>query len=236
MEILYTVLNIISSLVTEVLYDRSLVNSLFSFDLNKKYVVFNHAKSKIKSTNDEDNEVKDIQKVGTFHLKEKIQELENKNNTEIYAKENLGEQNIIPKTKVSSTRKKVVKKKKSQRSGATRFSKTSNTPLKEQIKFEKTIFIENEMEIEEAINEIEELNKKCEEYETYIKNDKILEEKSLEEVKNILSDVQKIDENNLGKNLAQDEYKDKIEFIKNIKKQIEPILIQKIRLFTLMKK
>ena len=106
MEILYTVLNIISSLVTEVLYDRSLVNSLFSFDLNKKYVVFNHAKSKIKSTNDEDNEVKDIQKVGTFHLKEKIQELENKNNTEIYAKENLGEQNIIPKTKVSSTRKK----------------------------------------------------------------------------------------------------------------------------------
>ena len=106
----------------------------------------------------------------------------------------------------------------------------------EQIKFEKTIFIENEMEIEEAINEIEELNKKCEEYETYIKNDKILEEKSLEEVKNILSDVQKIDENNLGKNLAQDEYKDKIEFIKNIKKQIEPILIQKIRLFTLMKK
>ena len=106
----------------------------------------------------------------------------------------------------------------------------------EQIKFEKTIFIENEMEIEEAINEIEELNKKCEEYETYIKNDKILEEKSLEEVKNILSDVQKIDENNLGKNLAQDEYKDKIEFIKNIKKQIEPILIQKIRLITLMKK
>ena len=106
----------------------------------------------------------------------------------------------------------------------------------EQIKFEKTIFIENEMEIEEAINEIEELNKKCEEYETYIKNDKILEEKSLEEVKNILSDVQKIDENNLGKNLAQDEYKDKIKFIKNIKKQIEPILIQKIRLFTLMKK
>ena len=133
MEILYTVLNIISSLVTEVLYDKSLVNSLFSFDLNKKYVVFNHAKSKIKSTNDEDNEVKDIQKVGTFHLKEKIQELENNNNIEIYTKEKLGEQNIIPKTKVSSTRKKVVKKKKSQRSGATKFSKTSNILLKEQI-------------------------------------------------------------------------------------------------------
>ena len=92
------------------------------------------------------------------------------------------------------------------------------------------------MEIEEDINEIEELTKKCEEYETYIKDDKILEEKSLEEVKNILNDVQSINENNLGKNLSQDEYKEKIEFVKNIKKQIEPLLIQKIRLFTLMGK
>ena len=161
MEILYTVLNIISSLVTEVLYDRSLVNSLFSFDLNKKYVVFNHAKSKIKSTNDEDNEVKDIQKVGTFHLKEKIQELENKNNTEIYAKENLGEQNIIPKTKVSSTRKKVVKKKKSQRSGATKFSKTSNILLKEQISpNDNAPSNDNKLSIEEnkIVNNISSLN------------------------------------------------------------------------------
>ena len=106
----------------------------------------------------------------------------------------------------------------------------------EQIKFEKNIIIEKEMEIEEDINEIEELTKKCEEYETYIKDDKILEEKSLEEVKNILNDVQSINENNLGKNLSQDEYKEKIEFVKNIKKQIEPLLIQKIRLFTLMGK
>ena len=106
----------------------------------------------------------------------------------------------------------------------------------EQIKFEKNIIIEKELEIEEDINEIEELTKKCEEYETYIKDDKILEEKSLEEVKNILNDVQSINENNLGKNLSQDEYKEKIEFVKNIKKQIEPLLIQKIRLFTLMGK
>jgi hypothetical protein len=161
MEILYTVLNIISSLITEVLYDKSLVNSLFSFDLNKKYVVFNHAKSKIKSTNDEDHEVKDIQKVGTFHLKEKIQELENKNNIEIYAKENLGEQNIIPKTKVSSTRKKVVKKKKSQRSGATRFSKTSNILLKEQISpNDNAPSNDNKLSIEEnkIVNNISSLN------------------------------------------------------------------------------
>ena len=57
MEILYTFLNLISSLITEVLYDRSLVNNLFSFDLNKKYVVFKQAKNKKKQKN-EDKEMK----------------------------------------------------------------------------------------------------------------------------------------------------------------------------------
>ena len=106
----------------------------------------------------------------------------------------------------------------------------------EQVKFEKNIIIEKEMEIEEAISEIEEIYKKCEEYERYLKDDKILEEKSLEEVKNILSKVEKIDENNLGKNISQEDYKDKIEFVKKIKSQVTPVLIQKIRLFTLMGK
>ena len=44
MEILFTFLNIVSSFVTEVLYDKSLVNDLFSFDLNKKTVIFNSSK------------------------------------------------------------------------------------------------------------------------------------------------------------------------------------------------
>ena len=35
MEILFTFLNIISSLLTEILYDKSLVNDLFSFDIEK---------------------------------------------------------------------------------------------------------------------------------------------------------------------------------------------------------
>ena len=111
-------------------------------------------------------------------------------------------------------------------------------PLKpeEQIKFEKNIIIEKEMEIEEEINTIEDIYKNCQEYGKYLKDDKILEEKSLDEVKKILSDVEKIDENNLGKNVAQDDYKDKIEFIKTIKGQIAPVLMQKIRLFTLMGK
>ena len=41
MEILFTFLNIISSLLTEILYDKSLVNDLFSFDIEKKMIVIN---------------------------------------------------------------------------------------------------------------------------------------------------------------------------------------------------
>jgi len=152
MEILYTVLNIISSLVTEVLYDRSLVNSLFSFDLNKRYVVFNHAKSKRKDSN-ENNRVKDIQKVGTIDLRQKIQELESNKNIEIYAKENSGEQTIIPKTKVSSTRKKIVKKKRTQKYSTLRSPQNSHNPLKEQISHNENIKInDNKLSIEENRN------------------------------------------------------------------------------------
>ena len=152
MEILYTVLNIISSLVTEVLYDRSLVNSLFSFDLNKRYVVFNHAKSKRKDSN-ENNRVKDIQKVGTIDLRQKIQELESNKNIEIYTKENSGEQTIIPKTKVSSTRKKIVKKKRTQKSSTLRSPQNSHNPLKEQISHNENVRInDNKLSIEENRN------------------------------------------------------------------------------------
>ena len=152
MEILYTVLNIISSLVTEVLYDRSIVNSLFSFDLNKRYVVFNHAKSKRQESNG-NNRVKDIQKVGTIDLRQKIQELESNKNIEIYTKENSLEQTIIPKTKVSSTRKKIVKKKRTQKSSTLRSPQNSHNPLKEQISHNENVQInDNKLSIEENRN------------------------------------------------------------------------------------
>ena len=48
MEILFTFLNIISSLLTEILYDKSLVNDLFSFDIEKKMIVINKKKNKNK--------------------------------------------------------------------------------------------------------------------------------------------------------------------------------------------
>ena len=105
----------------------------------------------------------------------------------------------------------------------------------EQIKFEKSVIIQQEMEIEEAIQKIEEIYQKCEVYETYIKNDSLLEEKNLDEVKGILEEVEKINIEELEKNIS-DDYRDKLEYIKGIKNQINPILIQKIRYFTLMGK
>ena len=128
MEIVYTFLNLISSFVTEILYDKSLVNNLFSFDLNKKYVVFNKAKNKIKRTN-EDNNIKDLAKVDTINLQQKFQDLENNKNIEIFSKPNQEEKNTITKNEISITKKKV-KKKRSQKNSI--ISKTSQIQLKEQ--------------------------------------------------------------------------------------------------------
>ena len=73
MEILLTFLNIVSSFVTEVLYDKSLVNNLFSFDLNKKVVV-------VKSSN-KSGKTKgtypgiEIRKLDTLNLRKNLQSL-----------------------------------------------------------------------------------------------------------------------------------------------------------------
>ena len=105
----------------------------------------------------------------------------------------------------------------------------------EQVKFEKSIIIQKEMEIEEANQEIEEIYNKCTNYENYIKNDALLEEKTMDEVKSILAEVEKISIEELEKNSSED-FKEKLDFISNIKNQIQPILIQKIRYFTLIGK
>jgi hypothetical protein len=105
----------------------------------------------------------------------------------------------------------------------------------EQVKFEKSIIIQKEMEIEEANQEIEDIYNKCINYENYIKNDALLEEKTMDEVKSILAEVEKISIEELEKNSSED-FREKLDFISNIKNQIQPILIQKIRYFTLIGK
>ena len=110
MEILYTFLNIITSFVTEILYDKSLVNNLFSFDLNKKYVVFNKSKSKIPIKRHEKGIINFHKSSST--LKQKFEDIESNQNLEIYFKDNSDKQKPDTKNNVSSTRKKIIKKKK----------------------------------------------------------------------------------------------------------------------------
>jgi len=105
----------------------------------------------------------------------------------------------------------------------------------EQIKFEKNVIIQQEMEIEEANKEIDEIFSKFQDYEAYAKNDGLLEEKTMDEIKDILADVENVNIVELEQN-SSDEYRDKIEFIKEIKNRIQPVLMQKIRYFTLMGK
>ena len=151
MEILYTIFNLIASLVIEVLYDKSLVNNLFSFDLNKKYVMFNSHKYKIKHNN-EDNGIIALKKEDPHEFKEKGEDLENNKNIEIYKKDNLGDQNVMPRNSISQGKKKVVKKRKQKKLNS-KASKSSMIQLKDQnIPNENIQNYENRLSIDENRN------------------------------------------------------------------------------------
>ena len=120
MEILLTVLNLISSFFTEVFYDQSIVNELFSFDLNKKLIILNvrHKKNE-KNANYEKKFVRDESDLDSIRIRKNFKDLEENNNIEIYQKEKLdnninnnGENNdiIISKNNTISHKKKKKKK------------------------------------------------------------------------------------------------------------------------------
>ena len=102
----------------------------------------------------------------------------------------------------------------------------------EEVRFEKNIIENKEMEIEENDMAVDEIYNKCKEYEKFVKNDALLEEKSLAEIKDILAEVEKIEVEKYENNTS-DEFKEKLMFVSDIKNQIQSLLIQKIRLFTL---
>ena len=126
MEIIFTFLNIISSFVTEILYDKSLVNNLFSFDLNKKYVVIN--KHNDRKSQSGGNNFKDLRKMDSINLRQNFKDLENNKNIEVYSKDNLDDPNTIIKNDVSSEEKKVSRRKTTQKNSRT---KNSNIDLDE---------------------------------------------------------------------------------------------------------
>ena len=51
MEVVWSIFNILGTVITDILYDKALVNNLFSFDLDKKNVLIKNKKRK----NDESN-------------------------------------------------------------------------------------------------------------------------------------------------------------------------------------
>jgi len=151
MEILYSLFSVISSMVTEILYDRSLVNNLFSFDLKKKYVVFNKARNRGLQTN-ANNTLKDIRRIDSVNLQEKYKELKDNNDIIVFSKENSGDQTIEAKTNVPSTKKKVIKVIKKRKTQKNSTAKTL-FQLKEQNTQEQNIpNNENKLSVDENKN------------------------------------------------------------------------------------
>ena len=166
MEILLTVLNLISSFFTEVLYDQSIVNELFSFDLNKKLIILNvrHKKNE-KNANYEKKFVRDESDLDSIRIRKNFKDLEENNNIEIYQKEKLdnninnnGESNdiIISKNNTISHKKKT-KKRASSRILNIRNSRNSTSQIKNQnilsnINIEKIINAENKLSLENKEN------------------------------------------------------------------------------------
>ena len=127
MEILYSFLNVISSFITEILYDRSLVNNLFSFDTNKKFVVLNSSRNKRRESKLYRNN-RDLRNINTLNLKQKLEDLDNNKNIDDLSKENSGDQNIVIKNTISTNRKKEIRNNRNQRNAT---SKTNHTQSKE---------------------------------------------------------------------------------------------------------
>ena len=151
MEILYSLFSVVSSLVTEILYDRSLVNKLFSFDLKKKYVVFNKARNRGLQAN-ADNTLKDIRRIDSVNLKEKYKVLNDNKDIMVFSKENSGDQTLEAKTNVPSTKKKVIKVIKKRKTQKNSTAKTL-FQLKEQNTQEQNIpNNENKLSVDENKN------------------------------------------------------------------------------------
>jgi hypothetical protein len=157
MEILLTVLNLISSFFTEVLYDQSIVNELFSFDLNKKLIILNvrHKKNE-KNANYEKKFVRDERDLDKIRIRKNFKDLEENNNIEIYQKEKLdnninnnGESNdiIISNNNTISHKKKKKKRTAPSRIANARNSrsiiKLSNEKIENEINAEKKLPVEN---------------------------------------------------------------------------------------------
>ena len=85
MELIYSFFNLICSFITDIMYEKSLVNNLFSFDIDKKVIYLKHNK-KIGINKYLTNSMQNLIKIDSFKDKNPISDLK-KDNIEVYNKE-----------------------------------------------------------------------------------------------------------------------------------------------------
>ena len=85
MELIYSFFNLICSFITDIMYEKSLINNLFSFDIDKKVINLKHNK-KIGINKYLTNSMQNLIKIDSFKDKNPISDLK-KDNIEVYNKE-----------------------------------------------------------------------------------------------------------------------------------------------------
>ena len=80
----YSFFNLICSFITEIIYEKSLINNLFSFDINKKVINIKNNK-KIGITTNSTNSIQNLKKVESIKDRNSLSDL--KKDIEIYNKE-----------------------------------------------------------------------------------------------------------------------------------------------------
>ena len=94
MEILWTFLNLITSFITEILYEKSFVNSLFSFDIDKKLILLKNKERLIRKVTLRQSKIEDTLKINNSNS-----DLQKSNNIELYHKEVPSQENVHLKKK-----------------------------------------------------------------------------------------------------------------------------------------
>ena len=146
MELVFSFFNILSSFITEVMYDKSLINNLFSFDVNRKLVVLK--KNKKSGLINSDIPKRDVRQLDTFKLRQTFKNIEDNNIIEIIPKEKLNETISLNNNNSALVKKKIIKKKVKKKIN---LNNTSNQ-LKSNNELEKSPNSENKLSLEENKN------------------------------------------------------------------------------------
>jgi ribosomal protein L11 methylase PrmA len=105
---------------------------------------------------------------------------------------------------------------------------------KEKIKFKKSLIMRNEIEKIEESNNINNYVEKAKIFEEFLNDEKKLEEKNIDDIKQILTNIEEF--NNIQKNLLNEEMQNDIEYIKNKFEKLRPLLVQRMRILNFNKK